>query len=116
MRNKIIEIFFVKKGAFNQSEYFKLEILENKNILKYSINEKSNIFEIDNSKIDVFLDRLIRTIANWENRYVNENVVDGSIWQLKIIFKNNIKWNYSGRNSYPLNFENFIILKNKLLI
>ena len=30
MKNNIKEIFYIKKGSFKQSEYLKIEILENK--------------------------------------------------------------------------------------
>ena len=38
MKNNIKEIFYIKKGSFKQSEYLKIEILENKNLIKYSLN------------------------------------------------------------------------------
>ena len=99
MKNNVKGIFYVKKGSFKQSEYLKIEILEDKNLVKYSINDLPKILEVSNDK----------------EQYINNNFTDGTTWQLKIVFKDNSQKNYLGQNSFPNNFENFNKIKNELL-
>ena len=115
MKNNIKEIFYIKKGSFKQSEYLKIEILENKNLIKYSLNNLSKVIEVNDEKIDIFIERLWRTTINWKEQYINKNFIDGNTWQLKIIFKDNSIKNYLGKNCFPENFENFNKIKNELL-
>lgn len=115
MKNFIKEILYIKKGSFNQSEYLKIDIQDNKNIVKYLINDKSKIFEVDDYKINIFTERLNRTIDSWQEKYIDNSVIDGSIWQLSILYKNGFQKNYSGKNIFPGNFNNFNQLKKQLL-
>ncbi len=115
MKNNVKGIFYVKKGSFKQSEYLKIEILEDKNLVKYSINDLPKILEVSNDKINIFIERFFRTTINWKEQYINNNFTDGTTWQLKIVFKDNSQKNYLGQNSFPNNFENFNKIKNELL-
>ena len=115
MKDFIKEILYIKKGSFSQSEYLKIEIHDNKNVVKYSINDTSKIFEVDNKKINVFIERLFRTVDAWDNKYIDNSFIDGSVWQLKIIYKDGYQKSYFGENKSPDNFENFIKIKKELL-
>lgn len=116
MRFNIKEIIYVQKGSFNYNEYLKVELQDFNNIVKYSINEQLKIFELEDDKINIFLERLLRTVASWKEKYIVDNVIDGSIWQLKLIYESGFQKNYYGENLFPNNFNNFNQLKKQLLM
>lgn len=116
MKFNIREIIYIQKGSFNYNEYLKIDVQDFKNVVKYSINEQSKIFELEDDKINIFLESLLRTVASWQKKYIVNNVVDGTIWQLKLIYKSGFEKNYYGENLFPNNFNNFNQLKKQLLM
>lgn len=61
---------------------------------------------------DVFLEKLRSlNLGAWENDYTNDDIVDGTQWDLKISYNNGIKPFLSGgSNAFPDNYEEFIDL------
>ncbi len=45
-------------------------------------------------------------IWNWENEYVDKNILDGETWSLTIIYQEN-ELNSTGTNAYPAGFKDF---------
>ena len=91
------------------SEYFKLEINDDKNLVKYMDNRKfnkgSNINTVSNKIVIEFLDLFFRTIDSWKEEYIDNSAVDGIEWDLKIIYKNGHEEYYCGKNDFPDNYE-----------
>jgi len=112
---------YEKKAAFSLPEYFKLEIYDNKNVLKYIDNMYPNsiknpqVKNIDDELVMQYFDKLFRIIGDWENKYVNNNIIDGTEWQLQITYKNGKTKHYLGRNSFPDNFEYLDKIKYEII-
>lgn len=51
MKFNIREIIYIQKGSFNYNKYLKIDVQDFKNVVKYSINEQSKIFELEDDKI-----------------------------------------------------------------
>ncbi len=62
--------------------------------------------EID---IDNFANKLISIVSSWEPRMVNEFILDGQEYRVRIEKKGKIQ-DYYGKNKYPENYRDFISL------
>ena len=62
-----------------------------------------------------YLRNLFCIIDSWNKEYINTKMIDGSSWSLSIIYSNGNKKEYSGKSSYPNNFEAFERLNQKLI-
>lgn len=121
MIKDISEITFIKKGAFNKADYFQIEILEDKNLLKfidnryYSTMNDPVIKNISDEIVMDFLDKLFRIVDSWNEKYINNNTFDGTKWQLVIKFRDGHSRQYYGKDSYPNNFEALENLKYNII-
>ncbi len=90
-------------------------------ILSINIGEKSQIkygnilSVISEEKLFKYLEELLCIIVNWDDEYINTNVIDGSNWKLSIIYFNDNKKEYRGKSSFPNNFVAFESLNQKLI-
>lgn len=107
----IKNIMYVKKEALLPTKYFQLEISKEKNVIKYIDNKypetikNPKIQKVEDNLVIEYLDNLFRIIRGWKSKYENTNVIDGTEWELQIIYKNNERKTYSGINDFPNNFE-----------
>ncbi len=62
-----------------------------------------------------YLKNLFYIIDDWELKYVNPEMIDGDNWKLSIIYFNGNKKEYSGKSSFPNNFEAFERLNQELI-
>ena len=83
----------------------------NKNQIKY----KDISCIISEEKTFEYLRNLFCIIDSWNKEYFNTKMIDGSSWNLSIIYYNGNKKEYSGKSSYPKNFEAFERLNQKLI-
>ena len=89
--------------------------------LSINIREKSQIkykdisIIISEEKTFEYLRNLFCIIDSWNKEYINTKMIDGSSWSLSIIYSNGNKKEYSGKSSYPNNFEAFERLNQKLI-
>ena len=82
-----------------------------KNQIKYK--DISSI--ISEEKVYEYLRTLFSIIDNWNKEYINTRIIDSGNWKLSIIYSNGNKKEYSGKSSYPNNFEAFERLNQKLI-
>ena len=86
-----------------------------------NINEKSEVIYRDvlgvvgKECILEYLRNFFGIIDSWDNEYINMQEIDGSKWILSIIYSNGNVKEYSGRASYPNNFEAFERLNLNLI-
>lgn len=89
--------------------------------LSINIREKSQIkykdisIIISEEKTFEYLRNLFCIIDSWNKEYIDTRMIDGSSWNLYIIYSNGNKKQYSGKSSYPNNFEAFERLNQKLI-
>ena len=89
--------------------------------LSINIGKKSQIkykdisIIISEEKTFEYLRNLFCIIDSWNKEYINTKTIDGSNWKLSIIYSNGNKKEYSGKASYPNNFEAFERLNQKLI-
>lgn len=82
---------------------------------KIQIEYKDILKIISKEKTLEYLKSLFHIIDSWEKEYINIKTIDGSSWKLSIIYFDGNKKEYSGRSSYPNNFEAFERLNQKLI-
>ena len=80
-----------------------LKAIDNKQEV-YGIQE-NKIFKIDNTLEKEYFEKLLKITSEWENKYYNNEILDGNQWSVKIEYDDN-KLSYSGSNQYPDNFWN----------
>lgn len=113
---EIKSIVYEKKAMPTIEEHFKLEIEENINLFEYTINKnKIKAENINNKLVIQFIDDLFRIIDDWKSNYENSNLIDGTEWNLQIMYRNGKIQSYSGRNNFPNNFECIEKIKSKLI-
>lgn len=117
MIKEITNIIFTKKDPFSIDDYFEIEMMEDKNIIKWknSINKQETI-SISDTYIIRFLDSFFRIIEEWDENYIQINTLDRTQWHLTIKFKNGNNKQYYGSGLYPNNFNAFEKLKKELII
>ena len=116
MLDLIEKVMYKIKNLPYSDSYFMLEITQNGNILGYKDNMKIIKKEnIDDKIIEEYLDKLIRVIDDWKEKYENQNVIDGTVWDLQVNFKDGTKKYYTGKNNFPYNFEYLNRLNNELI-
>jgi len=119
----IKNVMYIKE-TMSSSDYFQLEIQEDKNILKFidskyiEISKNPKVKIIEDELAATYLDKLLRITNDWKNTYENNNIIDGITWQLQITYKTGKVKYYSGKNDFPDNFWyldklNYEILENK---
>lgn len=113
---EIKSIVYEKKSMPTLEEHFKLEIGENTSSFGYAINKnKSKADNINNKLVMKFVDDLYRVIDSWESNYEDSNLIDGTEWNLQIIYRDGKIQSYSGRNNFPSNFEYLEKIKRELI-
>ena len=64
------------------------------------------IVDLEDTAIDSFFRQTARHgFTQWEERYENKNILDGSEWYVKIIFSDGTIKESSGRNKYPATWD-----------
>jgi hypothetical protein len=102
----IKEIIITKNNMLSTTENFILKIEDGKNTIEYSYsNKKSKCMYCSNELTLTFLDKLFRITDSWNEKYINNSILDGMEWRIIIKFKNEKFKSFSGKNDYPNNFE-----------
>lgn len=113
---EIKSIVYEKKAMPTLEEHFKLEIGEHINLFEYTINKnKVKDDTINNELVTQFVDNLFRIIDDWQSNYENSNLIDGTEWNLQIMYRNGKIQSYSGKNNFPNNFEYLEKIKSELI-
>ena len=121
MLKLIKSIIYEKISSPGLIEYIKIELLDEENILEFVDNMYPSSFNkpicvtVSDELLNDFIDKLLRTTAEWNTEYYQRNIIDGTEWKLKILLKNNTEKCYAGRNDFPSNFEYLDRLKYELL-
>lgn len=94
---------------------------KNNNRLIIDINNESKITYkdickiVDNKLIYKYLEGLFSIIGSWQQEYIDISLIDGDHWKLDINYIDGNTKEYSGRSSYPTNFEAFERLNQRLI-
>lgn len=114
---KFIEnVLYIKRLSLSKNEYFELKISDDKNIIKYIDNNMDLIQkDIQNKLVEEYLNKLLAITNDWNDKYENNNVIDGMEWDLEIKFKNGEVKKYFGKNDFPINFKYLDIIKNEII-
>ncbi len=94
----------------NNGHVFIINISDSSEVLYKNISVK-----ISNDLVFKYIENLYSIIDDWEEEYINLNIIDGGSWKLYINYSNGNKKVYSGKASYPSNFEAFERLNQKLI-
>lgn len=121
MLKSIKKIVYNKNSMPGMQEYIIIEIKEDKNTLEFVDNVYSNSIQnpktiiVSNQFVEFFLDKLLRITADWNNKYEGKKMIDGTEWQLKIVFTDGNEKKYQGKNSFPYNFEYLNEIKSEFI-
>lgn len=103
-------------GYFGPSSYYYINLIDNNSYeFKYGyskngqviFNASNELFITKHNKefYDYFIEKLNRMTTNWNNNYVNNQIMDGTQWDLNI---KSINKNFSGSNAFPENYDEVI--------
>ena len=115
----IKEIIYIKKMMPSVSEYFLLQIDESENKIKYiddrDFDKEPMVKVVSKEVVIEFLDKLLRIIDSWKEEYIDNGIIDGTEWQLKIVYKSGYERNYCGKNAFPDNYEALDKIKREMI-
>ncbi len=83
------------------------------------LDDEKNEATFNGQKVNIdikpFASRLLAIVSSWDERMVNEMVLDGESYFVKIE-KDGKVYTYEGRNKFPVNYRDFVGLlrENKL--
>lgn len=101
------------KEIKNSTDYFVMIDLSNKRIV-----QRNNDVIIKDQQLDIDYNEITNLIKNyityWDNEYIDNTIIDGTIDELKIYVDSEIL-EYKFKNKYPYNYNEFIE-KFKLMI
>jgi len=110
LKEKII-LFYFSVGGFSGG-YDCIKILKDDTQIKYICNQEENIFT--GEKLNEFLYKLFNeNILKWKREYNNNDILDGTQWELKMEFKDLPKFKCYGSNEYPSNWKNILTIINE---
>lgn len=116
MFKNIKSLIYEKNFTLYPTEYFELEINEDRNTLKYTDSMKNNKIEnISDELVNEYFNQLFRIIYGWKNKYEDNTVVDGIEWKLQITYKNQEAKMFYGKNAFPNNFEYLDKIKKEMI-
>ncbi len=78
-----------------------------------TLDDEKNEAVFNGKKIELdvppFASRLLAIVSSWDNRMVNNMILDGESYNVKIE-KDGKVYNYEGRNKFPANYRDFVEL------
>jgi len=110
LKEKITRFYFTVGGFLCGND--SVEIIKDDTHIKYICNREENTFT--NEKWNEFINKIfIENILKWKKRYDNNDILDGTQWELKMEFKNLPKFESFGSNEYPSNWKKFLAIINE---
>ncbi len=104
-------MYIIKNVIYkNNNAEFILNI-NSKSTIKYN----DELYSVDNKLVLKYITSLYSIIEDWQEEYIDTVDIDGNFWELTLIYSNDTKKEYTGRSSYPDNFEAFEDLIYKIL-
>lgn len=109
-------------GYFGPSYYYFINKYENNYYFRFgyskdgkrieNVKESSNLHELvqDKHHYDLFIAELKNIIQSWNNKYNNNDIMDGTQWHIK---DNNNKIDICGSNEFPNNYDKLVELLKK---
>lgn len=109
-------------GRFGPSHYYFINYFKNKYYFRFGYSKDrtavensiacDNLHEFEQNKLhyDLFISDLKELIKNWDNEYVDNNIMDGTQWHIKD--KKN-KIDIYGSNKFPDNYDELVELFKK---
>ncbi len=101
---------YLRIGGFGPS----YKVIIQGNTVKYEYADFSKkspeeeTFTVSGQDIQNFIDKLNSIgIKKWKNSYINNEIIDGTSWDISIKHKDLDK-GVSGRNNYPKNFNDYL--------
>ena len=90
--------------------------ISNQTVIK--IDDENALFLVNErpKKVDInrFIMRMQSIISSWQYTMINNRIIDGSWYDIKIKSGDN-KRHYVGKNAYPQNYDEFISLINEVV-
>ncbi len=104
-------MYIIKNITYkNNNDVFVLNISNNPTI-KYN----NELYNIDYELVFKYIRSLYSITEDWKEEYINTTEIDGNSWELIIEYSNDTEKVYSGKSSYPDNFDTFEELIYKTL-
>jgi len=107
LKEKITRFNFTVGGFLDGYDF--IEIIKDDTQIKYNCNREENTFTKE--KLNEFLDKIFNeNILKWKKEYNNNDILDGTQWELKMEFKDLPKFICYGSNEYPSNWGNYMAI------
>lgn len=100
------EYVYMKKEIGIKAQSYKIEINDNENTLIYTdyLNNLHTL-KVSDENVSLFFDSFFRIIDDWKEEYIDNTIIDGLEWKIKIKYKNGYVKKYYGKNKTPINFS-----------
>ena len=88
----VVNVFTMHKSTYLQIDT---------NTKQASLNSKKIALDVD-----LFANRLLKIVSSWENKMINNFILDGISYSVTID-NNGVETKYEGKNKFPKNFQEF---------
>ncbi len=82
-------------------------------LTRLELDEEKQTANLNGTPIDInvepFINKLLKIVSSWKKRMVNDFILDGLEYTVKIE-KDDKSFEFYGRNKFPDNFQDFINL------
>lgn len=81
-----------------------------------TVEENNVVKELNyrEEKIRKIFDTFLLVFKDWKNKYEDKKIIDEDVFEILVI-NENVRKEYFIKNKYPINWEKFMLLRNKLL-
>ena len=84
-------------------------------LIEHSISETEKSLSIDEWQSFINDIYIKYRLEEWNTEYINNDVLDGTQWEVKVKLANGKELEYYGSNDYPQNWTDFIDYINNLI-
>jgi len=101
----IVKVCFFKKSPFGVNELYELNLIEGKETIM--TNKGCDIKESSTEKLKYKAIKLYEIIRQWDEKYVNKNVIDGMEYHFLVEFVNGDLIKVYCKNKLPKGYDEF---------
>ncbi|MBR4407246.1 MAG: hypothetical protein IKT27_02930 [Clostridia bacterium] len=88
-----------------------IKIINQRGVLNIKGDENANLVEVNGDKIDFdaryFVGKMSQIVFLWEDKYIDNTMLDGVEFRVRVVNDKNEERVICGRNAFPENYDEF---------
>ena len=107
---EIKEIYYQERDGFLNEFMYSLSVdsLEENYVIVHQNNKMSGSKVLKEYQVKAKLRKIMNITKDYEDKYINDTIIDGKEYRIYIIYNNGKKRKIIGKNRYPEKFSRFL--------